>query len=120
MRVTRFNCTKVNSQSIGQPTARPQTDKTADAMLATRFQFFYFKIDARPPARQGKHVFNDISDLFDLTLNSPAIDEVIIVGWHALLTSFTTPLFPSSPPPASDRTQRAHRSENRSAQAAGT
>src|SRR5712692_2870770 len=83
MRISRLNGAKINSQRVGQPAARAQADQFPHAMLANaRLDFFHFEIYARPPARQRNRIFQGVGYFFDVTFDAPAIDKMVVVGWH--------------------------------------
>src|SRR5207248_7357648 len=83
--IARLNRAEVNAQHVRQPTARAQTDKFADSMLAAWLDLFHFEVNTPPPLRQRQGIFEYIRDFFSVTLDAPAIDEVVIVRGHRIL-----------------------------------
>src|SRR5213078_84704 len=83
--IARLNRAEVNAQRVRQPTARAQTDKFADSMLAAWLDLFHFEVNASPPSRQRQGIFENVGDFSSVTLDAPAIDEVVIVCGHRIL-----------------------------------
>src|SRR5947209_3199044 len=54
-------------------------------MLAAWLGLFYFKVNTSPPLRQRQGIFEYIGDFFERTLDTPAVDKVVIVGGHKIL-----------------------------------